>query len=436
LYTMPEFLERRYNSTCRYLFSAFLAVGYITAIIAGSLFAGAVALENLFGWNIYAGILILGVVTGAYAIYGGLISTAWTDFLQLFILTGGGILVLVLGLSRVGGISQLMSDAPDKFQVFLPATHPLFPFTGVFTGFLSVGIWYNCTSQHIVQRCLGARDEWNARMGVVTAGFIHIVTPVLFVVPGIIAYKLFPNLERPDHAFPMLVKSILPAGLRGLILTAMAAALMSTLSSMLNSTSTLLTFDLYKRAWKPDADDKQLVRVGEWSGVLVLITGILMACYYGSLEESFVFVLIQNIFAYIAPPFAVIFTLGILWRRATGTAALATIFGGFAFTYLLQYHLFASVDFLRPYSNYLHRALLAWAFSMIVMIVVSLSTRPPSREQTEGIIWSFKYSLLPPQEQKRYSGWKDFRIWWLAFVMAVLSIYGFFLWFQFQHPIP
>ncbi|HTM51912.1 MAG TPA: hypothetical protein VL285_24625, partial [Bryobacteraceae bacterium] len=261
----------------------------------------------------------------------------------------------------------------------------------------------------------------------------HIVTPFFFVLPGIIAYKLFPNLARPDHSYILLVKTLVPQGLRGLILAAIAAALMSHLSSMINSTSTILTMDLYKQLWRPDASEKKLVAFGQWSGALVMALGIAIALYFSTTNRS-LFVLIQEGFAYIAPPFAVIFTTGLLWRRANGTAALTTIATGFAFTLLLQFYLFKRLAFLVPYANYLHRALIAWAFCMIVMISTSLLTAPPPEEKTRGIIWSAQYAALPAAEQARYSGWKDLRLWWLLFIGAVLSIYSFFLWFRFQHP--
>jgi SSS family solute:Na+ symporter len=433
LYTMPEFLERRYNPACRYIFAGFLALGYIASIIAGSLYAGGIALENMFGLNIYAGILFLGILTGAYTIYGGMKSAAWTDFVGFAVLLAGGILVPVLGLKQVGGLSGLMHDAPQKFQLFHGPRHPLFPFTGVFTYFLSVGIWYNCTSQHLVQRCLAAKDEWNARMGVVGAGFLHVVTPGLFILPGIIAYRLFPHLDRPDSAYLMLVRSLIPTGMRGLILAAMCAALMSTLASMLNSTSTVVTIDLYRKLVNQHASEGQTVRFGQWSGVAILVAGIAIASYYGSLRQSFLYVLIQNVFAYIAPPFAVIFTTGILWRRATGKAAIATIVSGFPFTLFLQFYVFQLAAF-KPFGNYLHRALISWAFCMTVMITVSLLTDPSPREKTDGIIWSPRYAMLPQQEQELYGGWKDFRIWWLLFIAVVWAIYAYFLWFRIQHP--
>lgn len=433
LYTMPEFLERRYNSAARYLFAVFCVIGYVFSLIAGPLYAGGLALQSMFGMNLVFAIVLLGVLTAAYTIYGGLKSAAWTDFMQIGVLLIGGIWVPIIGLSKTGGLLHLVHELPQKFQVFHSAQHQLFPWTGVFTSFLSVGIWYNCTSQHIVQRCLGAKDEWNARMGVVTAGFLHIFLPSLFVLPGIIAYKLLPHLERPDQSYILLVESLVPQGLRGLILAAIAAALMSHLSSMINSTSTILTMDLYKRLVRPDSSDRTLVAVGRWSGAVIMALGILIALYFSTTHRS-LFVLIQEGFAYIAPPFAVVFTTGLLWRRANGTAALTTIIVGFAFTIFLQFYLFQNVAFLAPYANYLHRAFISWIFCMIVMIGTSLLTKAPAPEKVDGIIWSPRYAALPRKEQLRYSGWRDLRLWWLIFIGIVLSIYCFFLWFRFQHP--
>jgi SSS family solute:Na+ symporter len=434
LYTMPEFLERRYNPTCRYTFAFFLALGYIVSIIAGSLFAAGVALENMFGLNIIWGVCILGVLTGGYTIYGGLRSAAWSDFMQMGVLLIGGIMVPVLGLAKIGGIRQLFHDVPERFMLFHGVDHPLFPYTGVFTSFLSVGIWYNCTSQHIVQRCLAAKDEWNARMGVVGAGFLQIITPSLFVFPGIIAYRLFPHLERPDSAYLMLVRTLIPSGLRGLILAAMAAALMSSLSSMINSTSTILTMDVFKRAIRPGASQHEMVRFGQWSGFGVLAISMLVALYYANLNGSFLFILVQEGFAYIAPPFAVIFTAGILWRRATAKAAMMTIALGFPFTMFVQFVLFPNVAWLKPHANYLHRALISWMFCCVVMIVTSLLTEPPDPEKIKGIIWTPRYALLPPDQQAKYSGWKDFRIWWLIFVVIIWMIFGAFLVYRIRHP--
>lgn len=445
LYTMPQFLEQRYNSTCRYLFAISLVIGYIFTLLAGSLYAGGLAIERIFELriasdlttNIKWGIVFFAVTTGAYTIYGGMKSSAWTDFMQMMVLLFAGILLPILALQKTGGLIQLAHEYPEKFDVFLPPTHERFPWTGVFTGFLTVGLWYTCTSQHIVQRVLSAKDEWHARMGVVSAGFLRIITPLFFVLPGIAAVKLFPHLEKPDQAYLMLVKTLIPTGLKGLVLAGMAAALMATVSTVLNSTSTLLTIDLYKKL-RPEANDREQVFVGMATGVLVLIVSVCIAFLYIERPDS-LFVLVQRIFFYVAPPFAVVFLLGLLWRRANATAAIATIISGFMFLLLLQkgiplVHvppLWDAITWLTPYKQaYQHSALITWIFCMIVMITTSLLTTPPPKEQVDRIIWNRSYLTLPPDERERYGGWKDFRIWWLAFIAAVLTIYGFFLWFD------
>jgi SSS family solute:Na+ symporter len=433
LYTMPEFLERRYNSACRYIFAVSLVIGYIAAIIAGSLYAGGVALENIFGLDIRYGIVFFAIAAGVYTIYGGLASAAWTDFMQVIILLGAGLLVPVLALAHAGSWAPMIHADPEKFQMFHSPISKPFPFTGVFTGFLTVGIWYSCTSQHIVQRVLAAKNEWHARMGVIGAGFLHTITPCFFALPGLLAFKLFPHLDRPDHAYLVLVKTLVPTGLKGLILAALAGALMSTLSTVLNSAATLVTLDLYKKLLRREMSEAQQVRFGRWSGAVLLAASIGIAFSYAA-STTPLFVKVQNVFFYIAPPFAVVFTLGILWRRANGTAAVATIVSGFIFTWLLDKWLFPRISFLSAYNTYLHRALLAWVFCMTTMVTVSLLTPGPAPEKTEGIIWSPHYAALPPEEQKRYHGLKDFRLWWLLFIGIILSIYGFFLWYRFQHP--
>src|SRR4051812_47019022 len=284
--TMPEFLERRYNPTCRYIFAIASIVGFVAAINAGALYSGGIMLDSFFGEDLsrlMPRIVLLGkivspvsmyivffaVTTGLYTIYGGLKSAAWTDLMQIVVLLFAGFLVPFLALRHAGNLTSFIHDNPEHFQVFKPPTHPVFPFTGLFTGFLSVGIWYSCTSQHMVQRVLAAKDEWHARVGVVCAGFLHIIMPFFFIVPGIIALKMFPNLPRPDQAYLMLVKELIPTGLKGLLLAGMSAALMGHVATVLNSASTIVTLDLYKNLLKPNATEEQQVRVGRWSGVVI-----------------------------------------------------------------------------------------------------------------------------------------------------------------------
>ncbi|HSU53284.1 MAG TPA: sodium/solute symporter, partial [Candidatus Dormibacteraeota bacterium] len=366
IYTMPEFLERRYNSACRYIFAVASIIGFIAAINAGALYSGGLMLDSFFGEDLsrflphanWSGqpvspvvyyILFFALTTGIYTIYGGLKSAAWTDFLQIIILLFAGFLVPVLALRRVGDLSAFIQANPEHFQMFKPPTHHPFPVTGVFTGFLSVGIWYSCTSQHIVQRVLSAKDEWNARIGVIAAGFLHVIMPFFFIVPGIIAFKMFPHLENPDQAYLMLVKELIPTGLKGLLLAGMAAALMSHVSAVLNSASTIVTIDLYKKLSKREVTERQQVYFGRWSGAIVLLASIWIAIKFTT-KTTTLFETMQTVFFFIAPPFAVIFTLGVLWKRANAIGAVATIILGFAFSGALFYF-----ELLGRYNTFNHR---------------------------------------------------------------------------------
>ena len=445
IYTMPEFLERRYNSACRYIFAIASVIGFVAAINAGALYSGGIMLDSFFGndlarllpgWAPFGTpippvvwyIVFFAVTTGIYTIYGGLRSAAWTDFMQIVILLFAGFLVPVLALRHVGDLGSFIREDPERFQMFKPPTHPVFPFTGVFTGFLSVGIWYSCASQHMVQRVLSAKNEWHARVGVVCAGFLHIIMPFFFIVPGIIAFKMFPNLPHPDQAYLALVKELIPTGLKGLLLAGMAAALMSHVSAVLNSSSTIITIDLYKKLMRREVTEHQQVRFGRWSGAVVLLASIWIAVSFTG-SATTLFEKIQTVFFFIAPPFAVIFTLGVLWKRANSKAAMATIAAGFLFSWALF-----RFKWLGPYNTFNHRALCAWLFCMVIMVGVSCLTAPPPQENLAGILWNKSYLSLPPDEAQRYRGFKDWRIWWAIFVGIVLSIYGFFLWFRLQHP--
>jgi SSS family solute:Na+ symporter len=444
--TMPEFLERRYNLACRYIFAIASVAGFIAAINAGALYSGGIMLDSfvgdslarvlprisLFGSEVPPVVLYIvffAVTTGVYTIYGGLKSAAWTDFMQIILLLFVGFLVPVFALRHAGDMTQFIADHNEHFQVFKPPTHKPFPLTGVFTGFLSVGIWYSCTSQHMVQRVLAAKDEWHARMGVVCAGFLHVILPFFFIVPGIVALKLYPQLPHPDQAYLVLVRELIPSGLKGLLLAGMAAALMGHVATVLNSASTIITLDLYKKLVRGEVSEAQQVRVGRWSGVAVLAASIWIAIIFTQQRDTTLFEKIQTVLFFIAPPFAVVFTLGILWRRANGTGAIATMVAGFVCSWVLF-----QFELLGRFNTFNHRALATWICSMIVMVIVSLLTAPPPREKIEGIIWNKSFAMLLPDEQRRYTGWKDWRIWWALFVGTVLCIYGFFLWYRLQHP--
>jgi len=433
LYTMPEFLERRYNSTCRYLFAVCSLVLWIVAQMAVVMLAGGKAMNGMFGLDPTVTIVCLAILAGSYTIYGGLISVAWTDFLQFVVMMLGGLIVTVIGLHRVGGLHELMLASPEKFKIIYPITDKEYPWLGVWSVFLSVGVWYNCTNQFIVQRCLGARSEWDARMGVVFAGFMKILLPLLVVIPGIVAFKLFPGLKDTDQAFPSLVRELVPVGLSGVVMAGLASGMLSHISSVLNSSSTVFTMDLYKPFFGGGKSEQHLVRVGRLSAFAILALATVLAVWF-SHKQLGVFLLIQNVGAWVAAPIAAVFLLGVLWRRTTAAAATFVLVFGFPYTAFVEYYLFKQVTWLMPFDNWLNRTLVVWLTSMVLLVVVSLFTRPPDAERIRGIIWSWEVAKLPESERARNRGFRNLLLWWSIFICIMAALYVYVIWFQFGGP--
>jgi SSS family solute:Na+ symporter len=395
--------------------------------------AGGKALKGMFGIDETVTIVSLAVLAGSYTIYGGLVSVAWTDFLQFVVMMIGGVVVTVIGLDRVGGLAALMQSAPEKFKMIYPITDKEFPWFGVWTIFLSIGIWYNCTNQFIVQRCLGARSEWDARMGVVFAGFMKLVLPLLVVIPGIVAFRLFPGLPDKDQAFPTLVRELVPRGLSGVVMAGLASGMLSHISSVLNSCSTVFTMDLYKPFFGQGKSEAHMVRVGRVSGFAILAVATLLAIWFTQRKLG-VFVLLQDIGAWVAAPIAAVFLLGVLWRRATAAAATWVLVLAFPYTALVEYVLFKKVSWLMPFDNWLNRTFLVWATSLVLMVVISWFTPPPNPERIRGIIWSWKMAALPQAERERNRGLRNLFLWWAIFIGLMAALYAYVIWFQYAGP--
>src|SRR5499427_4187415 len=250
VFTMPQFLERRFSRECAVYLAAISIIAYIFTKISVQLYAASVVLERVAGWSLWKTAVVLVVATGIYTVAGGLAAVIYTDTVQTLILIIGAVALTVIGLHRVGGLEHLRTMVPpDYFHMMKPASDPAFPWTGIFFGAPILGIWYWCTDQVIVQRVLSARDEGHAKAGTIFAGFLKILPVFMLVLPGIIAYALFRDqLKTPDFAYPTLVLNLLPVGLVGLVMAALLAAVMGAMSSVFNSASTLVTLDFYKRS--------------------------------------------------------------------------------------------------------------------------------------------------------------------------------------------
>jgi SSS family solute:Na+ symporter len=395
VYTMPEFLERRYGPACRWYLTTVSVLAYIFTKISVSLYAGALVLRQVVGWDFYTSAIVMVVATGVYTIFGGLAAVIYTELLQAVVLLGGAIVLTVIGLSHAGGMDGLRAALPpDFFHMIKPASDPNFPWTGIFFGAPILGIWYWCTDQVIVQRVLGAKNETHARGGAILSGLLKILPVFILVLPGLIARALYPDISG-DEAYPTLVVRLLPQGLIGLMVAALMAALMSSLAATFNSASTLVTFDVYKKL-NPAASEARLVRVGRLMTVVMVGLGILWVPFIRYLSSE-VYIYLQSVQAYISPPIAAVFLLGVFWPGANRYGAIAALVSGallggarFLFEMNRQSDLVVGSPWLTTMVgiNFLHFAIIMFVVSVVILVIVSLVTRPEALTKLRGLTFA------------------------------------------------
>jgi SSS family solute:Na+ symporter len=389
VFTMPEFLERRYSSGARFYLALISIVGYVLTKISVTIAAGGIVFEALMGIDFWTGAVIVVIATGVYTVIGGMRAVLYSDMFQVFVMIGGAVAVTIVGLDAVGGWGELRAAVPPEFlSLWRPTSDPDFPWTGILFGAPILAVWYWCTDQFIVQRTLSAASIEEARRATLFAALLKQLPLFIFVLPGVIAYVLAQRgtlvLGDADGALPTLIGTLLPAGLRGLVVAGLLAALMSSLSSVFNSCATLVTMDVYKRL-APHHSERRLVLVGQAATVLMVLFGLawipLMEVISGQL-----YVYLQSVQAYISPPIAAVFLIGVLWRRANARGALAALFTGLVLGLgrlvleLNRASLSGWAEWLATI-NFLHFAILLFVLCSGVLVVVSLLTQAPDLER-------------------------------------------------------
>lgn len=437
IFTIPEFLEKRFNKASRIYLTTVSIIAYMLTKISVTLFAGSLLLQELLGWDMYTSTIIMVVLTGIYTIMGGLGAVIYTSLVQTVILIGGAIALTVVGLNEVGGFTGLQERLPaDYFSMFKPVSDPNFPWTGMVFGAPILGIWYWCTDQYIVQRVLSARNINHARSGTILAGFLKILPVFILVLPGLIAAALYPEVSG-DEAYPILVnRFVLPAGLKGVIIASLLAALMSSLASCFNSTSTLFTMDCYKR-FNPSASERRLVLMGRLATTLMVVTAILWVPLT-RLISSQIYIYMQSVQAYISPPIAAVFLLGIFWKRLNGRGAIwalagGGILGGFRLVSELLYnagHLHSSLLAGLVKINFLHFAVYLFLISAGIFVLVSLLSELPRPTQVYGLTFSTangSHTALVGMAGEKYALWNRMNVVFSVLLMLILgSLWGMF----------
>ena len=405
-FTMPEFLEKRFDSRSRWFLSVFSLVAYVLTKVSVTIYAGGIVVSELLAIPFWYGAIGIVIFTGIYTVIGGMKAVIYTETLQTVVLILGSVIITYLGLQEVGGWSQLRETvtavSPDHFNMWRPMSDPQFPWTGLLIGGTIVGIWYWCTDQYIVQRTLAANNIKIGRRGAIFGAYLKLLPILIFLVPGIIAFALSIqnpevfSVEKADRAFPMLVKTLLPVGLKGLVAGGLMAALMSSLASVFNSCSTIFTIDIYKKL-HPNKSEKSLLKIGKIATGFIVVLGIIWIPIMEKIGGGVMYQYLQNVQSYIAPPVTAVFLLGIVWKRVNSTAAITTLLAGFV---LLVIRLGSEIYFQPQITsgeavahalydfatiNFAHMAIFMFVFSVILCVSTSLFTTAPDYKTIVGL---------------------------------------------------
>lgn len=430
IYTVPEFLERRFSPGVRLAFSAFMVLLSVLAKISISLWAASLVFHEVLGWNQMAVIWGVGLVTAIYTMKGGLSAVVFTDAIQATVLVIAAILLTVIGLHHVGGYAALRTKLdPALFHMVRPATDPDLPWPGVFFGVFLMGTFYFSMDQVLVQRVFAAKNLNEGRLGATFCAFLKTLNPIILVGPGMIAAALYPGLASGDLAYPTLLKNLMPTGLLGLTIAGITAALMGHLSATYNSIATLFTRDFYLK-WRPDADQDRQILVGRIAVLVVFILGALWAPLIGRSKSMFIY--LQNVQAYLMMPFAGIFLFAVFWRRLNAQGVLACMGTALVLCPVMmlnnQWHFlpFMNHPLLKPW---LHGAMLVGLVCMIVLVTVSLLTAPPPPEKlvntTVHGLWGRERDAETVAMLKTRVFWlKDYRLW--LTIVCVLTAWAWY----------
>ncbi len=460
VYTMPEFLERRYNKESRTILSIISLISYVLTKVAVTVYAGGLVFQQVFGieqlWGIdffWIAAIGLVIITAVYTIFGGMKSVLYTSVLQTPILLLGSLIILVLGLKAVGGWDEVLAicgaESVNQFgDTRLNLIRDLgdkdYPWLGALVGSAVIGFWYWCTDQYIVQRVLSGKDEKEARRGTIFGAYLKLLPVFIFLIPGMVAYALHVKTGAflplgtdgapiTDAAFPTLVAKLLPAGVKGLVVCGILAALMSSLASLFNSSAMLFTIDFYKRL-KPNTSEKSLVRIGQAATVIIVILGILWIPVMRSVGNV-LYNYLQDVQSVLAPGIAAAFLLGICWKRATAKGGMWGLLAGIiiGLTRLgakVYYSNAAAADscwFKAVFYDF------TWRYFCGVMLVgcclvgiaVSLCTAAPAPEKIKGLVFG---TSTPEQRAATRASWTRWDVVHSVIIVTITVAFYIYFW--------
>ncbi len=320
--TLPEFMGMRFGQSTRHILAWYTIITILISWLALTLFAGGVLIRQVFDIPMWASALVLLAISALFTILGGLKAVAYTNVFQMLLLIVVSSALTIAGLIKVGGIGSLVSSVPSDYWVlFKPNSDPDFPWLPILLGYPIMGVWFWCTDQSMVQPVLAARDLREGQLGTNFTGWLKILDVLLYILPGVICFALYPTLANPDEAYLTMVTNLFPIGMVGLVFAVLTAALVSTIGSALNALSTVFTMDIYVKRIRPQADTNEIVRMGRIVTIVGAILSIAICLAIDNIKGLNLFNVFQSILGFIAPPMTAVFLFGIFWRRATTRAA-------------------------------------------------------------------------------------------------------------------
>lgn len=454
VFTMPEFLERRFDSRTRWVLSIVSLIAYVFTKVSVTVYAGALVFKTLlpdtFGSPenaFWVGAFATVFLTGIYTIFGGLRAVLYTEVAQTVVLLLGSFFITFIGLGQLGGWGELKAicaDNADTFALWRPLSDPDFPWLGIIIVSPVIGIWYWCTDQYIIQRTLAAKSLTDARRGALFGGLLKVWPVMIFLVPGLIGWALhqkglmvIPSKETGgidgDQVFATMVASLLPVGLRGLVVAGLLSALMSSLASLFNSCATLFTVDIYEKI-RPGKSQSHLVMVGRIATGFVVVAGIVWIPIMHNMAGGGLYKYLQSVQSYLAPPIAAVFILGIFWRRANKTGSFWGLIIGFVLGMgkMLTEAYVASNDvaegLLTRFAgfNFMYYSGVLLIVSILIIVVLSLLTEETCEEQLKGITLS---TLSDEDKAEIRKSWNKTDV--ILTVVVLSLVVGFYLYFSF-----
>ncbi|MDD4970491.1 MAG: sodium/solute symporter [Paludibacter sp.] len=421
IFTIPEFLERRFDARSRYYFSGICIIGNIFLDAAGALYAAALIIKLVFPHvDLHLIIIIFALIAASYAIPGGLSSVINTELIQAIVLIIGSVLLTYMCFQHGGDYYYNLIKGDDLLvKLIRPLTDTSTPWLGLIVGMPILGLYFWANNQTLVQRVLSAKSLDEGRKGIIFTGFLTLTTLFIIAIPGLISRNLFPGLEKPDMVYPTMVMKLMPIGLLGVLLAALLSALTATLSAILNSTATLFTMDFYSK-WNKNADSKKLVLVGKIASCVVIVLAALWAPQigqFGSLLKYY-----QEMLSYIAPPIVAAFIIGIFNKRVNGTGAFIGLMAGLAIAV-------AMIFFKTAIFGHLHFLLIVpflFVFSLFVIYFTSLFFPKPNIDKLEDTTFSMKDFKQETQMLKNVSWYNNYRVWASGLLLCCAIIWIYF----------